>query len=117
MQLDSNTPIILASNTRTTPTIDDALESRILTSDLLAKKASRTYNLRLWMDEDTPVEEGSGKFFYSKIVVKTNLSDVQNVVLAFNTNGGSSVDNKTVSIGTKAGTLPEPTKRKTQKSM
>lgn len=56
----------------------DSVESRILTSGVLSKGESKTYNLRIWIDKNAPSTEQS-KRFESKIVINSELSPTKNV--------------------------------------
>lgn len=51
----------------------DSKDSRILTSGVLAKGESKTYNLRIWIDKDAPTTE-QNKRFESKIVINSELA-------------------------------------------
>src|SRR5574344_1491331 len=69
VQINANTPALLSSYTQATTTITDALDSRTLITGFLAANQSISYDLRLWMDENTSISEGSNKTYQSKIVV------------------------------------------------
>lgn len=56
----------------------DSVESRILTSGVLSKGESKTYNLRLWIDKDAPSTE-QNKRFESKIVINSELASTKTV--------------------------------------
>ncbi len=60
---------LLSTTTETNKEEDAATTSRQLKKGELMGKESITYNLRLWMDYDTTIEEGSNKSFASKIIV------------------------------------------------
>lgn len=53
---------------------ENSKDSRILTSGVLNKGDSKTYNLRLWISENAPITE-QNKIFESKIVVYANLDN------------------------------------------
>ncbi len=56
--------------------LTDAKEGRLLRQDTVAAKASKSYNLRLWMDYDTPLtEEAMNKIFQSKIVLQAVVAE------------------------------------------
>ena len=56
----------------------DSVESRILTSGVLSKGESKTYNLRIWIDKDAPSTE-QNKRFESKIVINSELAPTKNI--------------------------------------
>ena len=60
---------ILSNYESKTPTIDGALSSNNIASGWLKAEQSVTYNLRLWIDEETTLEQGEGKFLNGKVVV------------------------------------------------
>ncbi len=61
---------ILTENENVTKTLDAATSSYKLETGHLDANASKTYSLRLWMDEDTPTsEEFMNKVFESKITI------------------------------------------------
>ena len=66
--------LVNAYDTATT-TISGATDGRRLTKGSLAANTSVTYELRLWMDNDTTQADGANKTYASKIVVDTSLSD------------------------------------------
>lgn len=59
--------------TSTNKNFDDSKDARILTSGVLSKGQSKTYNLRLWIDENAPNTEQK-KVFESKIIINSELS-------------------------------------------
>jgi hypothetical protein len=68
-EINSGDAKLLNSLTSATTTIDGALDSRTLTTGFLAANQSVSYTLRLWMDADTSLNDGSNKTYQSKVVV------------------------------------------------
>ena len=65
--------VLLESNEVTTKTLDNARISYKLKKGYLKSNESKTFNLRLWLDEDTPTDEAyMNKTFLSKITVVTS---------------------------------------------
>ena len=60
---------ILSNYESKTSTIEGALSSNNIASGWLKAEQSVTYNLRLWMDEETTLEQGEGKSLNGKVVV------------------------------------------------
>ncbi len=69
---------LYSSYTTTDKYFPDSVESRILTSGVLAKGESKTYNLRLWIDKDAPSTE-QNKRFESKIVINSELATTKTI--------------------------------------
>ncbi len=68
--INSEAPAILSSLDSTSTTIDKSTESRTLAQGSLGSNDSVDYSLRLWMDENTPLnDETQDKSLISKIVV------------------------------------------------
>ena len=92
--LNDDEPGILNNRETVSKTNKDAFTSKQLKTAELRGKESITYKLRLWMDYDTTIEEGSNKTFKSKIAIKAvskNYSYDGDVVLSVY------VDDKSVS--------------------
>ena len=71
--LDSGSPSILSELTQTSKTLSDATTAYILDAGYFEPNESKTFNLRIWMDEDTPaLEETMNKTFASKVTVTTS---------------------------------------------
>ena len=67
-------------------TLEGYKEGRILQKGSLSQKDEVTYNLRLWMDEDTPLlDETMNQVFESKIVVIASISNYSPVEQGFTT--------------------------------
>jgi len=69
VKLDQKIPKKLNEYDLAEPIIQDALESHLLDTGKLGPKESVAYNLRVWMDEETTVEEGANKTFQSKVTL------------------------------------------------
>ena len=73
---------ILTDLSEVETTIPTATKSYMLKTGTLPSGASVTYDLRLWMDEDTPLIEGQNKVFKSKIVIITSPTVSPNILMA-----------------------------------
>ena len=78
-KLNEEEPVILESLNTSEKTIREATISKELKVSTLRGKESITYSLRLWMDYDTSIEEGSNKTFKSKVVVKGTSTSIPNM--------------------------------------
>ena len=65
----NNKKDILSNYESKTPTIEGALSSSNIASGWLKADESITYDLRLWIDEETTLEQGEGKALSGKVVV------------------------------------------------
>ena len=81
---------LLSNFAETTPTISTAESSNKLSSFFLAGGDSRTFELRLWIDENVTWEEGKDKGYEGKIVIISSPIGVVPVTLEY--------DNKTNNI-------------------
>ena len=71
--LDSGSPSVLKNLNATSTTLDEAKEAYVLDAGYFEPNESKTFNLRIWMDEDTPaLEETMNKTFASKVTVTTS---------------------------------------------
>ena len=74
--LDENTPKILSSNKVVEPTLSNAYASYELTTGYLEQNEEKTYNLRLWLDENVTLQDPVvGKSIIAKITVTANYID------------------------------------------
>ena len=74
--LDENTPTILSSNEVVEPTLSNAYASYELTTGYLEQNEEKTYNLRLWLDENVTLQDPVvGKSIIAKITVTANYID------------------------------------------
>jgi len=107
VQLDHKTPKKLNEYDLTEPIIQDALESHLLDTGKLGPKESVTYNLRVWMDEETTVEEGANKTFQSKVTLtasylyetptycqENNITNLSDCILATETKNPNIAESK-----------------------
>ena len=53
---------------------DNAIRSNNIANGTLEQNEEKTFNLRLWIDEDSTVEQSASKTYESKIVVKATLN-------------------------------------------
>jgi len=75
MMLNDNIAI-LDQNPVVTKTLDNAITSYQIDTGYLDKKESKTYQLRLWLDENTPaIEETMNQLFASKVTIHTSYVD------------------------------------------
>ncbi len=63
---------LLKDNPSITPSISEAYQANNLYTGTINGNTSKTYNLRIWIDYDTTVEQGSEKVYSSKINVIAN---------------------------------------------
>ena len=108
LSLNGSTPRVLSNYTKVSPTIDDADASFKLTSGSLAPNGedgdSVDYNLKLWMDYDTPaIDETMSAAFKSKIIVIASYieeNDLTNeITIAYNSKTTDySKDSETIDI-------------------
>ena len=107
-QLNQNSPSLLSNASEVSlPTLDNAKTAISLYEDNLLYNESKTFNLRLWLDENTTVEQAQNKMFSSKIVI---VSTLNKKYVTFNTNGGT-LDKYSANLESgNLKTLPTPTK-------
>jgi len=75
MMLNDNIAI-LDQNPVVTKTLDNAITSYKIDTGYLDKQESKTYQLRLWLDENTPaIEETMNQLFASKITIVASYID------------------------------------------
>ena len=108
LSLNGSTPRVLSNYTKVSPTIDDADASFKLTSGSLAPNGedgdSVDYNLKLWMDYDTPaIDEAMNAAFKSKISVIASYIEADNltneITIAYNSKTTNySKDSETIDI-------------------
>ena len=109
--LDGNTPLLLTSYNQVAPTLEEAEKAYNLTSGVLAPTGAegdkKTYELRLWMDYDTPpLPETMNAIFQSKISVVASYVEEEtlqnNIVLSYEskTEGYSKVSETVEILGT-----------------
>ncbi|MBR1417236.1 MAG: InlB B-repeat-containing protein [Bacilli bacterium] len=89
-------------------TISTALESRLFDSGSLVKDEVKTYDLRIYLDEDAPAEYSAEKKFEAKVVVNAALNK-NNHAITLNVNNGTSQGRLLTRLGKTLGTLPTPT--------
>ncbi len=80
VSLNDGTPKVLNTYEEVKPTIEDATNSFKLTSGSLRPDEEATYELKLWMDSETPVvDEVMSATFESKITVNTSYIEEENL--------------------------------------
>ena len=91
IKLDDDNSYILGTtpiNDSSTYINDNVKGSRTIASNLLLKNESKTYNLRMWIDEDSTVEQSADKYYASKVVVIAKLRKNPYNTITLHTNGG-----------------------------
>ena len=72
VSFNDNNPSLLSENEVVSKTLENASTSYNLDEGVLAKKGSKNFNLRLWMNETTPASnDAMNKTFESKVVINT----------------------------------------------
>ena len=61
-------------------TIEEATSYRLVGQILMAKNEELTFDLRIWLDQNTPFEEGSDKLFRSKITILAMPTDLDRII-------------------------------------
>ena len=109
-KLDNNTPVLLGSlPANSEKVLSDAISSRTLTTGTLLKNEEATYNLNLYVDNDTTTEQTANKLYEGKVVVVATMND-KNYGIALNLNGGKLNQSRFFAdIGDKLNNLPTPT--------
>lgn len=72
VSIDNETPTLLSEMTTVDTTIKDAIEAKNLKTGTLAAGESKSYALRMWLDEDAPLETSTNKTYKGKIVIDTS---------------------------------------------
>lgn len=72
ISIDNETPTLLSNMTTIDTTIKDAIEAKNLKTGTLAAGESKSYALRMWLDENAPLETASNKTYKGKIVIDTS---------------------------------------------
>ena len=67
--INNETPKLLSEYDVVETTIQDALNSHKLLTGGLKAGASKTFNLRLWLDQDTPLDAGQNKTYEGKVSI------------------------------------------------
>jgi hypothetical protein len=75
--LNNDNVSLLSEYDDTTTNISGAYSSKELYAGILAGNSSKNFELRLWVDKDTPMDEGMDKYFYSKIVVTNTRKELK----------------------------------------
>lgn len=80
VSLNDGTPKVLNTYEEVKPTIEEATNSFKLTSGSLKPDEEATYELKLWMDSETPaIDEVMSATFESKITVNTSYIEEENL--------------------------------------
>lgn len=70
--IDNETPSLLSEKDTVDATIKDAIEAKSLKNGTLAAGESKSYSLRMWLDENAPLETSTNKTYKGKIVIDTS---------------------------------------------
>ncbi len=110
-KLDSNDSDILGYKEENENVVNsNALSSRTIETAILLPSEERTFNLRMWLDEDSSTEAAS-KTYSSKVVVVASMRRNPYIDIAFDADGGT-IDDNAISFvdGRVLNNLPTPTK-------
>ncbi|MBR1416198.1 MAG: InlB B-repeat-containing protein [Bacilli bacterium] len=109
-KVDNYDSFLLGSiNTNDTKTIANSFDSRTIASGTLIANEEVTHQIRLWIDEDSSVENAAQKMYKSKVVVIATLNK-NNHVITLNANGGDLTKSRILTtVGKTLGILPTPT--------
>lgn len=111
-QLDNENSYILGSlDNNETIVNDNASSSRTIKGAVLMPGEEFTHHLRLWVDENSTVEQSANKYFESKVVITAtiNYNPMKNVLL--DSDGGDiSYDKLEIINGREIGNIPTPEK-------
>ena len=69
--LNSKAAVVLSDYEEVEPTINDATSSNKLMTGGLREGQTKTFNLRIWLDENTPLEDGQNKTYEGKVSIIT----------------------------------------------
>lgn len=69
---NNSTPALVNSLTTATKTLSNSTASYLLGNDTLEKGATKTYSLKLWIDEKETTSSASNKTFDTKLVFTTS---------------------------------------------
>jgi uncharacterized repeat protein (TIGR02543 family) len=111
-KLDNNTSEILGYQDASDVIVNEDVDvSKTIDSAILLPGEERTYDLRLWLDENSTIE-AADKIFSSKVVVSAALNKNPFVDVTFEPYGGQ-IDHNVITYveGRKYNNLPEPHKK------
>ncbi len=101
----------IGNKEETTIKTKNAVSSHIIGSSILFGGQSKTYNLRIWLDYNSTMEQSANKTYASKVVVTSVVNKDKFRDIAFNLDGGVMDDNVYHYIdGRTYDLLPNPTK-------
>ena len=111
-KLDDNHSNILGEQLEVEQFVNNNVsESRNIDVGILLPNEEKTYNLRLWIDEDTTTEESANKEFRGKVVINSIVENNPYQRITLNTNGGTISNNEVLKIKKRSiGNLEEPTR-------
>ena len=85
-------------------------ESRNIDVGVILPEEEKTYTLRLWLDNNTTIEQTSNKTYKGKVVVKTIENKEPYQTIALNTLGGDISGGELIKVKTRSiGDIPSPT--------
>ena len=90
--------------------ISNAIDARTIIVGNLVGKESKTYRLKMWIDESATVSDVENKSLAAKVTIAGTLNK-NSKIITLNLNGGTLDINRILgTIGNKIGTLPTPIK-------
>ena len=93
--IDNDTAKTIGNQSEVTEYVNNNIkESRMLLTGTLQPKGSDTYNLRLWLDEASTVEQSANKTFSSKLVIKATMNNVSNNLIVMRNNATKLLEEK-----------------------
>ena len=109
-KLNDNNPITLGSIANNENLVlQNASYSKTLGSGSLLENEEVSYDLRLWVDNDSTKEQSANKEFKGKVVVVASVNK-GNHMITLNTNGGSIANSRLfANVGKSIGNIPTPT--------
>ena len=88
---NSNSKLLSEYNINDNKLVNNAINSRTLLNDVLFASEERTYNLRLYIDENSTSSQSTNKEYYGKVVVTASLNKNNNLI-KLDSNGGEFSD-------------------------
>ena len=110
VMLNDNNPLLLSSYDNINVFVNENIKnSKKLETGIILPNEEISYKLRLWIDENSTVEQSAEKLYEGKITITAVQEKNPDVDIALNLNGGSiDLDNVTKIKGRKLGDIPNP---------
>ena len=111
-KLDNNSADILGNQLLVQEYVNkNIIESRNIEAGVILPNEEITYNLRLWIDENSTVEQSANKLYKGKVVIKTIENKEPYKTITLNPNGGEVTHNEVIKVKQrKIGNIEEPTR-------